>query len=117
MYIQKELQNIEAVAQKAGKGVSMKMLLSSDETPNFAMRNFIIEAEGYMPLHTNAIEHEQFVLAGRAEVQIDDKIIEAKAGDILLIPAGVAHSYKTIGNESYSFLCLVPNQEDCIKLV
>lgn len=117
MYIQKELQNIEAVAQKAGKGVSMKMLLSSDEAPNFAMRNFIIEAGGHMPLHTNAIEHEQFVLAGRAEVQINDKVIEAKAGDILLIPAGVAHSYKTLGDESYSFLCLVPNKEDCIKIV
>lgn len=117
MYIQKELSGIEAMPQKAGKGVSMKMLLSSDEAPNFAMRNFIIEAGGHMPLHTNAIEHEQFVLAGRAEVQINDKVIEAKAGDILLIPAGVAHSYKTLGDESYSFLCLVPNQEDCITLV
>lgn len=117
MYLQKELKNIEATPQKAGKGVSMKMLLSSSEAPNFAMRNFIIESGGYMPLHTNSVEHEQYVLNGRAKVQIDDKFIEAKAGDILLIPAGVAHSYETIGDESYSFLCLVPNKEDTIKIV
>ncbi len=117
MYLHKQIDSIEAVPQKAGKGVSMKMLLSADESPNFAMRNFIIETGGYMPLHTNSVEHEQYVLSGRAAVQIEDEIIEAKAGDILLIPAGVSHSYKTVGEEAYSFLCLVPNSEDCITLV
>ncbi len=117
MYIQKELKNIEAVAQSAGKGVSMKMLISSDEAPHFAMRNFIIEAGGFMPLHTNSIEHEQFVLSGKAKVQIGKEFIEAKAGDILLIPAGLEHSYETLGDESYSFLCLVPNKKDTIALV
>ncbi|MBS4069255.1 MAG: cupin domain-containing protein [Sulfurimonas sp.] len=117
MYLHKEIDSIEAVPQKAGKGVSMKMLLSPDESPNFAMRNFIIEAGGHMPLHTNAIEHEQYVISGRALVQIGDKRVEAKAGDIFLIPSGVAHSYETLGDESYSFLCLVPNCEDCITII
>ncbi|MFA5234707.1 MAG: cupin domain-containing protein [Sulfurimonas sp.] len=116
MYLHKEINSIEAVPQKAGKGVSMKMLLSSDESPNFAMRNFIIEAGGHMPLHTNTIEHEQYVLSGRALVQIGDEAFEAKAGDILLIPAGLSHSYKTLGSDAYSFLCLVPNNEDCIVI-
>ncbi len=117
MYLHKEIDSIEAVPQKAGKGVSMKMLLSPDESPNFAMRNFIIEAGGHMPLHTNAIEHEQYVISGRALVQIGDKRVEAKAGDIFLIPSGVAHSYETLGDESYSFVCLVPNCEDCITII
>lgn len=116
MYLHKHINQIEAVAQKAGEGVSMKMLLSSEESPNFAMRNFIIASGGHMPLHTNEVEHEQFVLSGKAMVQIGDKIVEAKAGDIFLLPAGVAHSYKTIGDESYSFLCLVPNKQDNIVL-
>lgn len=117
MFLHKELKNIDATAQKAGKGVSMKMLLSLDDAPNFAMRNFIIEAGGYMPLHTNTVEHEQFVLSGRAKVALGEKTIEAKAGDILLIPAGVAHSYETIGDEPYSFLCLIPKGEDKIEIL
>lgn len=117
MYLHKEIDSIQAVAQKAGKGVSMKMLFSPDESPNFAMRNFIIEAGGHMPLHTNSVEHEQYVLSGRATVQLGEETIEAKAGDVLLIPAGVAHSYKTLGDEAYSFLCLVPKGEDCITLM
>lgn len=114
MYLHKNINSIKAISQNAGEGVSMKMLLSADESPNFAMRNFIIEAGGHMPLHTNSVEHEQYVISGNATVQIGDETIEAKAGDILLIPAGIAHSYKTVGDEAYSFLCLVPKKEDCI---
>lgn len=116
MFLHKELINIEAVPQKAGKGVAMRMLISPNEAPHFAMRNFTIEPNGFMPLHTNSVEHEQYVLSGRAKVVIDDKVIEAKAGDVLHIPAGIAHSYETIGDEAYSFLCLVPNKEDTITL-
>lgn len=117
MYLHKKVDTIESMPQKAGKGVSMKMLLSPDESPNFAMRNFTIEAGGHMPFHTNSVEHEQYVLSGRALVKIGDKTFEAEAGDILLIPAGVAHSYETIGDETYSFLCLVPKGEDCIEII
>jgi quercetin dioxygenase-like cupin family protein len=117
MVVHKKIDSIEALAQKAGNGVSMKMLLSPDESPNFAMRNFIIEAGGHMPLHTNTVEHEQYVLSGKAKVRLGDETIEAKAGDVLLIPAGVAHSYETIGDEAYSFLCLVPKGDDKIEIL
>jgi quercetin dioxygenase-like cupin family protein len=123
--LQKEIvvtlhKNIHAVAAtplSAGQGVSMKMLLSPDESPNFAMRNFVIAAGGSMPLHTNTVEHEQFVLSGRAKVVLGDQTIEAGAGDVLLIPAGVPHSYVTLGDEAYSFLCLVPKAEDRIVVL
>jgi quercetin dioxygenase-like cupin family protein len=117
MYLHKKIDNVETIPQKAGKGVGMKMLLSPEESPNFAMRNFTIEAGGHMPLHTNIIEHEQYVLAGRALVIIGEDKFEAQAGDILLIPANMPHAYETLGDETYSFLCLVPKQEDCIKVL
>lgn len=117
MFLHKNVKDIEAMNQKAGRGVSMKMLLSPDESPNFAMRNFRIEAGGYMPLHTNTVEHEQYVISGRAKVIIGDKVFEAGAGDVLLIPAGVPHSYETLGDEAYNFLCLVPKGEDKIDVL
>jgi hypothetical protein len=46
MFLLKQVETIEAALQKAGRGVSMKMLLSPDESPSFAMRNFIIDAGG-----------------------------------------------------------------------
>lgn len=115
--VHRSLDTIEAVAMSSGQGVSMKMLLSPEEAPHFAMRNFIIAAGGSMPLHTNAIEHEQYVLSGRATVKLGEQTLEAKAGDVLLIPAGVPHSYATLGDEAYSFLCLVPKAEDRIEIL
>jgi quercetin dioxygenase-like cupin family protein len=117
MYLHKKIDTIESMPQKAGKGVAMKMLLSPEESPNFAMRNFTIEPGGHMPLHTNIIEHEQYVISGKALVTIGKEQFEAVAGDVLLIPANIPHAYETIGDESYSFLCLVPKQEDCIKVL
>ncbi len=100
-----------------GKGVSKAMLISSEVAPNFAMRKFKIEKSGYIPYHTNIVEHEQFVLKGRAKVVIADKEFVAKKGDVLFVPSMVAHSYETIGDEDYEFLCIVPNMEDETKLV
>lgn len=117
MYLHKKIDTIEAMPQKAGKGVAMKMLLSPDESPNFAMRNFTIDAGGHMPLHMNTVEHEQYVLSGKAKVTIGKDTFVAGAGDILLIPAGVAHCYETIGDEAYNFLCLVPKGEDHIEIL
>lgn len=108
---------IDATALQAGRGVSMKMLIAPAEAPHFAMRQFSIAAGGHMPLHTNSVEHEQFVLAGRARVVLGDTTVEAQAGDVLLIPAGVSHSYATLGDEPYTFLCLVPKGEDRIEIV
>ncbi len=54
-------QNVEA-----GEKTSMQVLIGSNEGPHFAMRRFCIEPGGSMPCHTNTVEHEQFVLRGRA---------------------------------------------------
>lgn len=55
----------------AGTAADMQVLIGADDgAPNFAMRRFRMEAGGGMPLHTNAVEHEQYVLRGRARVTI-----------------------------------------------
>lgn len=100
----------------AGKGGSMQVLIGN--APNFAMRKFTIKSGGNMPLHTNTVEHEQYVLAGSAKVILGDKELVAKKDDVIYIPAGVAHSYDVIGDEDYEFLCLIPTTtEDKITLL
>ena len=102
----------------AGKGGEMQVLIGSDVAPNFAMRKFIIKSGGHMPLHTNSVEHEQYVLSGSAKVVIGSEEYIAKKDDVIFIPAGVAHSYEVLGDEDYQFLCLIPTHvEDCIELV
>jgi len=96
----------------AGTGTRRQVLIGSDEGPNFALRKFIMEPGGGMPLHTNTVEHEQYVLRGRARVIIGDDTLEVQKDDVVFIPGGVPHSYEALGDEPFEFLCVVPNLPD-----
>jgi quercetin dioxygenase-like cupin family protein len=110
-------ESIEAQTVQGGTKTSMQVLIGADTAPNFAMRCFKMAPGGGMPKHTNAVEHEQYVLQGQAKIGIGDKEYEVKSGDIVFIPAGMPHWYEAVGEEEFQFLCLVPNQADKIVIL
>lgn len=112
----RNVESFPADEVKAGTGTTRQVLIGPDQGPNFALRRFIMEPGGGMPMHTNTVEHEQYVLRGSARVQIGDDVHEVKAGDVVYIPQGVPHNYEA-GSEGFEFLCVVPNQPDTIELV
>lgn len=101
----------------AGQGTVRQVLIGPDEGPNFALRRFIMEPGGGMPPHTNTVEHEQYVLRGRARIGIGDHVHDVRAGDVVFIPAGTPHWYAAEGDEPFEFLCVVPNAPDRIELL
>ena len=105
----KHVRDIPAESVDAGEHTTRQVLIGSDEGPNFAMRRFEMAPGGSMPAHTNTVEHEQYVLAGRATVGIGDEVVQVEPGSVVLIPAGVPHWYRAIGDEPFAFLCLIPN--------
>lgn len=113
----KHSQDVAANVVQAGTDVTMQVLIAAEEGPNFAMRRFVIQPGGSMPNHTNAVEHEQYVLGGAARIAIGDEEFSVKKGDVVFIPADVPHWYKAEGDEPFEFLCLVPNKPDTIALV
>ncbi|EMA67900.1 cupin domain-containing protein [Halorubrum kocurii] len=109
---------IEYDAVDAADGLRKGVLLDeSDGAPNFAMRRFELAAGAAVPRHTNAVEHEQYVLAGEYVVGIGEEEHRVGPGDALLIPAGVEHWYRNEGEEPGAFICAVPNGDDEIELV
>ena len=101
----------------AGTDTQHQVLIGPGEAPSFALRRFVMQAGGGMPLHTNTVEHEQYVLRGRGRVIIGSEEHEVSKGDVVFIPAGTPHSYDTLGDEPFEFLCAVPNGPDTIELV
>lgn len=100
-----------------GTATEMQMLIGPGEgAPNFSLRRFIMGEGGGMPRHTNEVEHEQYVLAGRARISLGDRVLEVTAGDVVYIPARQPHSYEVL-EPPFEFLCIVPNTEDRIQLV
>ena len=84
--------------------------------PHFAMRRFRMGAGGGMPLHTNTVEHEQYVLSGKARIRVGEKDYHVETGNVVYIPAGVPHSYSVM-EAPFEFLCLVPNGADTIQVL
>jgi quercetin dioxygenase-like cupin family protein len=106
----------EAVA--AADGLRKGVLISDAQgAPNFAIRRFTLAPGAEVPRHTNAVEHEQYVLEGEYVVGLDDEEHVVSAGDSLLIPAGTVHWYRNEADAPGAFLCAVPNGDDAIELV
>lgn len=113
----KHASDVAAEPVSAGEKTVRQVLIGADEGPNFAMRRFIMQPGGGMPPHTNTVEHEQYVLRGRATIGIGEKQVEVKQGDVVFIPAGTPHWYEAHEGEPFEFLCVVPNLPDKIELV
>jgi len=101
----------------AGTATRTQVLIGDEDgAPNFAMRRFVMGPGGGMPRHTNTVEHEQYVLKGRARVGIGDAVHEVGANDVLYIPAGTPHFYEVL-EAPFEFLCVVPNAPDEIEIL
>ncbi len=112
----KQSQAVTLEKVSAGTATEMQVLIGpKDGAPHFAMRRFVMEKDGGIPVHTNQVEHEQYVLRGRAEVGIGSEVHQVRSGDVLYIPAGAPHYYKVL-EAPFEFLCMVPNVPDKIEM-
>jgi quercetin dioxygenase-like cupin family protein len=101
----------------AGKGTEVQVLVGpGDGAPHFALRRFIMQAGGSMPMHVNTVEHEQYVLRGKARLTIGGETHEVGPDTALFIPAGIPHDYQVIEGP-FEFICIVPNDQDEMTLV
>lgn len=114
--IVKSTDTIELRPVAAGARTQFQVLVGPDDgAPNFVLRRFVMGAGGGMPMHSNKVEHEQYVLRGRARVAIGEAVYEVAHDDTLYIPAGAPHSYEVL-EAPFEFLCVVPNTPDQIRL-
>ncbi len=108
---------VESREVTTGTATRVQVLIGPDDgAPHFAMRRFAMREGGGMPRHTNTVEHEQYVLRGRARVTVGNRVHEVEAGHVLYIPAGAPHSYEVVEGP-FEFLCVVPNAPDRLEIL
>ncbi len=95
------------------KGAWVQVLVGAPEgAENFVLRKFTLEPGGTIPLHRHLeVEHEQYVLSGRIRLTLGPEVREVTAGDVVFIPAGLAHRYENLSPEPAAFLCVVPRTD------
>jgi quercetin dioxygenase-like cupin family protein len=110
--------DIEAETVGAADGLERAVLVDeTDGASHVALRRFTLEPGGSVPEHTNAVEHEQYVIAGEYVVGIGDTEYTVGPGDSIHIPAGTVHWYRNESDDPGVFICAVPTGDDTIRLV
>ena len=96
------------------EGARMAVMVGrADGAPNFALRQFRVEAGGYTPRHSHDYEHEVFVVSGCGTILLEGKERPIRSGDVIYVPANEEHQFRAGDPDGLRFLCLVPMNRDC----
>ena len=99
--------------EKDMKGVSVRWLIGpSEKASNFALRYFEIEPGGWTSLDQHAHDHGVMILRGHGQVLLGEEEFEVTFGDVVYIPPDEVHQLKSIGDEPFGFLCVIPVREN-----
>jgi quercetin dioxygenase-like cupin family protein len=79
-----------------------------DGAPNFAVRFFTLPAKGLSNLDYHEHDHGVVVMQGRARVMLGSRYEEIGPGDVVYIPGWERHQFETLGDEPFTFLCVIP---------
>lgn len=103
----------QPVDSPGAEGVTIRWLIGSDDpgADHFLMRQFEVVPGGHTPRHRHRWEHEVYVLAGQGLVLAEDGQHRIRAGDAVLVPAGLEHQFLNDGSAPLRFLCLIPRPE------
>jgi quercetin dioxygenase-like cupin family protein len=98
----------EEFKDSRAQGVKVKWLIHKDVGAyKFALRYFLIEKNGYTPLHKHPQEHEIFIIQGKGLLIGESQEIELKPKDAIFIPSNELHQFKNIGEEPLIFICVI----------
>jgi quercetin dioxygenase-like cupin family protein len=96
----------------ADKVMKQIPISSKDNTPNFSLRVFTVEPDGFTPYHKHEYEQLNYVIEGEG-VLINEKGEEKslKKGDFALVLPNEMHQYKNRASDKpFVFICGVPKE-------
>ena len=92
------------------EGVKKRVVIGPKEgASNYVMRVFDVLPGQRTMSHAHDFEHEVLILSGEgAVVDGQGRMMQVKPLDAIFIPANEKHSLKNTGNDTFSFVCIVP---------
>jgi quercetin dioxygenase-like cupin family protein len=68
----------------------------------------IVGIEGFVPWHTHSTEEILVLLEGEGECHTETSVERYRPGEVVIIPAGVLHSLRSVGTVPLRQLCVFP---------
>jgi quercetin dioxygenase-like cupin family protein len=99
----------QTVHDEGAVGATIRWVITeADGSDNYALRVIELEPQGNTPHHSHWFEHQNYVVEGEGTVTIGDTVYPVKPGDVIFVPGGVPHQYRSAGAAPLKFLCGVP---------
>lgn len=93
------------------KDTSIKVLVSPQEGwQGHVLRVLDVEKGGHTPKHQHPWYHVNYIIKGEGELMIDGKVEKVSAGSYAYIPGNTIHQFRNIGEDTFSFICIVAEE-------
>ena len=104
--------DVRADAVPEVEGVTIRWVIAKpDGAPHFALRVFEVQPGCASPHHRHWWEHELFILDGQGMADTEEGEFRLGPGTAVLVPGGVLHQFRNVGEGLLRFICLVPHPE------
>ncbi len=114
--IASEAMEFAPVVAEGARGCKIRELITDrDGAPNFAMRQFEIDAGGQTPLHSHAWEHEVFILEGSGHLRTANGDRPFASGDAIYVAPNELHSFVNSSEARIRMICMVPVEKVCCR--
>ena len=101
--------NEEDVTLYGTTGTKIRWLINRDNgARTFAMRRYVIQPGGEIPLHHHDADHEMYCLSGQGVAYTKAQEIVLHKDMFVYVPPNEEHGYRNTGNEPLIFLCIIP---------
>ena len=99
----------EQVTHYGSTGTTIRWLINRDNgARTFAMRRFVVQPGGKIPLHGHEEDHEIYILSGEGIAFTSNKEVPIKADMFLYVPPNEEHGYRNTGKTPLVFICVIP---------
>ena len=101
----------EMPAKEMTKGIFLRTASGANGT----FGQFTMKKGAFVPLHSHENEQYSFILKGSVRATIGDTVFIIKAGDVVLIPANVPHSFTSLEEGTIDLDFFAPRREDWLN--
>ncbi|GAO44678.1 cupin domain-containing protein [Flavihumibacter petaseus] len=91
------------------------VMLRSASGSNGTFGYFTLQKGVTVPLHSHINEQYSFILKGSVRAIIGDTVLIIRAGEMVLIPANVPHSFTSLEDNTIDLDFFAPRREDWIN--
>jgi quercetin dioxygenase-like cupin family protein len=99
----------EQVTQYGSTGTTIRWLINRDNgARTFAMRRFVVQPSGEIPLHGHEADHEIYILSGEGIAFTPEQEVAIEADMFLYVPPNEEHGYRNTGDSPLVFICVIP---------